>query len=209
METKVCIKCNKVKSLADFYRRPQMKDGHRNECKDCEKERIRLRRVANPEKAKERSRLYRENNPENYRKSSILYRKNNPGKTKESRQLFREKNPGYNSRRTKERKALDPEFAMMIRLRHRLSNVMRAVGGKKVDKTLELIGCTPRELCKHLAVQFQPGMGWENRHLWHIDHKQPCSSFDLTDPEQQRQCFHYTNLQPLWAEDNLKKGSHR
>ena len=61
----------------------------------------------------------------------------------------------------------------------------------------------------HLEAQFKPGMTWDNYGLkgWHVDHIRPCASFDLRDPEQQRRCFHYTNLQPLWAEENLKKGS--
>ena len=50
-------------------------------------------------------------------------------------------------------------------------------------------------------------MTWKNygRNGWHIDHILPCSSFDLTDPEQRRKCFHYTNLQPLWEIDNIRK----
>ena len=61
------------------------------------------------------------------------------------------------------------------------------------------------ELKAYLELQFTDGMTWENRGNWHIDHIRPCASFDLTDPEQQKQCFHYTNLQPLWAADNLAK----
>jgi len=57
----------------------------------------------------------------------------------------------------------------------------------------------------HLESLFLPGMSWENRHLWHIDHVLPCAAFDLTNPKEQRRCFHYTNLQPLWALDNIKK----
>ena len=73
----------------------------------------------------------------------------------------------------------------------------------------EIIGCSISELKKHLEAQFQPGMTWENRGNtgWHIDHIKPKSSFDLSDPEQQKACFHYTNLQPLWEADNLKKGA--
>jgi len=56
--------------------------------------------------------------------------------------------------------------------------------------------------------QFKPGMTWDNYgyYGWHIDHKVPCSNFDLSKPEEQYKCFHYTNLQPLWAEENLIKG---
>jgi hypothetical protein len=48
-------------------------------------------------------------------------------------------------------------------------------------------------------------MTWDNYGEWHMDHIQPCASFDQTDPEQQKICWHYTNYQPLWAEDNLRK----
>lgn len=57
-------------------------------------------------------------------------------------------------------------------------------------------------------MQFEPGMTWENYGTeWHVDHIVPCSYFDLTDPEQQRICFNYRNLQPLWAKDNLEKSN--
>ena len=63
------------------------------------------------------------------------------------------------------------------------------------------------KLKQYLEPQFKPEMNWNNHgEIWEIDHIKPCSSFDLTDTEQQKQCFHYTNLQPLWAEDNLRKG---
>ena len=58
----------------------------------------------------------------------------------------------------------------------------------------------------HLKENFTEGMTVENYGLWHIDHIKPCALFDLTDPKQQEECFHYTNLQPLWAIDNIRKG---
>ena len=65
------------------------------------------------------------------------------------------------------------------------------------------------DLKLHLENQFVDGMNWNNygKNGWHIDHIKPCASFDLTDPKQQKICFHYTNLQPLWAIDNLIKHS--
>lgn len=84
---------------------------------------------------------------------------------------------------------------------------IKHAGGKKCKSTIGLVGCEIIELKKHLESKFKPGMTWDNRGLfgWHIDHIRPCSSFDLSDPEQQKACFHYTNLQPLWWDDNLKK----
>jgi hypothetical protein len=70
----------------------------------------------------------------------------------------------------------------------------------------QLLGCTVNELAEYLESKFLPGMSWENRKLWHIDHIRPLASFDLTDPAQQRLAFHYANLQPLWARDNIRKG---
>lgn len=77
----------------------------------------------------------------------------------------------------------------------------------KAFKTAELIGCSVPELRAHLERHFLPGMTWENYGpVWHIDHVRPCASFDLSDPAQQKRCFHYTNLRPLWAIDNIRKG---
>lgn len=74
---------------------------------------------------------------------------------------------------------------------------------------MEMLGCSVEDLKTKLEAQFQSGMSWDNygRTGWHIDHIRPCASFDLSDPMQQAECFHYTNLQPLWALDNMKKGS--
>ena len=101
----------------------------------------------------------------------------------------------------------DPQQKLLNSLRSRLSNLVKK--GKKAANTVELAGCTITELRQHLETQFIDGMTWENygKHGWHVDHIRPCASFDLTNPEQQRQCFHYTNLQPLWAVDNIRKGA--
>ena len=79
---------------------------------------------------------------------------------------------------------------------------------QKSDRTIKLLGCSFSELVSYLERQFKEGMSWDNygRQGWHMDHIVPCAAFDLTDPDQQKKCFHYTNLQPLWAKDNLEKG---
>jgi hypothetical protein len=79
--------------------------------------------------------------------------------------------------------------------------------GYKKSKSEELLGCTIIFLRTYLQSKFLPTMTWKNYGSeWHIDHKIPCSSFDLTDVEQQKQCFHYTNLQPLWATTRIIDG---
>jgi hypothetical protein len=77
--------------------------------------------------------------------------------------------------------------------------------GTKDAQTIELLGCTIPELREHIEKQFFPGMTWKNYGEWVIDHKIPCCSFDLMNPEHQRLCFHYVNLRPYWASDNLIK----
>lgn len=106
----------------------------------------------------------------------------------------------------KKKAAQDPCFRLVSRVRGRINHALR--GTKKVRPSGLLLGCSPEEFKSHIESLWLPGMSWDNYGLfgWHIDHKKPCCAFDLTDPEQQRQCFHYTNLQPLWAEDNLRKG---
>jgi hypothetical protein len=69
------------------------------------------------------------------------------------------------------------------------------------------IGCALAELSAHLEKQFKNGMTWQNYGQWHIDHIIPCAKFDLTDSEQQRKCFHFSNLQPLWAIENIVKSN--
>ena len=71
---------------------------------------------------------------------------------------------------------------------------------------MELTGCSKNDLLKHLESKFTEGMTFENYGEWHIDHIRPCASFNLEDPEEQKKCFHWTNLQPLWALDNIRKG---
>jgi hypothetical protein len=81
----------------------------------------------------------------------------------------------------------------------------------KSKHTIELLGCSIKQLKNHLENKFAVGMSWDNygRDGWHIDHIKPCASFDLSKPEEQKKCFHYTNLQPLWAKDNRIKNKYQ
>jgi len=90
------------------------------------------------------------------------------------------------------------------------SRVWQALKGlSKGKKTLELLSCSVLELKTHLEAKFQPSMTWDNYGFygWHIDHIKPLSAFDLSNPEQLKKACHHSNLQPLWAKDNLSKGS--
>ena len=105
------------------------------------------------------------------------------------------------------RKRTDPSFKLKHQLRNRIWIALKRTGSHKSAHTMELIGCTIDELWTHLESKFKPWMTRENHGVWHVDHIKACAKFDLTDPVQQRQCFHWSNLQPLWAHENLSKGS--
>lgn len=107
----------------------------------------------------------------------------------------------------RERRKTDVIFRLQCNLRRRLNKALIDQGAYKLDKSVNLFGCTPRILREHIENQFTEGMSWENYGKWHLDHILPCVSFDLYKESEQKKCFHYTNLQPLWAEDNLKKGA--
>jgi len=80
-------------------------------------------------------------------------------------------------------------------------------GKLKSSRTEDLLGCSFTFLRFWLESKFLPNMSWENYGDWHVDHIRPLASFDLTDPKQQALAFHFLNLQPLWAKDNLSKGA--
>jgi hypothetical protein len=105
-----------------------------------------------------------------------------------------------------------PEVRLRHHLRSRLYSALH--GSKRNGSAVDNLGCTIDELRQYLESKFLPGMSWDNwgrtndlYKTWHIDHIVPLSSFDLTDLEQLNKACHYTNLQPLWSEDNLSKGN--
>jgi hypothetical protein len=106
-----------------------------------------------------------------------------------------------------ERAGNDIDFKLRGVLRARVRAAITRTGGDKSHKTMGLIGCSIERLRQHLEAKFTDGMTWDNHGEWHIDHIKPCAAFDLTCERQQRECFNYTNLQPLWAVDNLTKGA--
>jgi hypothetical protein len=120
----------------------------------------------------------------------------------EHRHQKRINNKTYFSNRLKK----DIKFKISCALRSRLFHALK--NNQKRGSAVRDLGCTIEQLKLHLESLFLPGMNWDNYglHGWHIDHIVPISSFDITNPEQLKKACHYTNLQPLWAEDNLRKG---
>ena len=100
-----------------------------------------------------------------------------------------------------------PKYIILRALRRRLSETVRKVGANKKVSTMGMLGCSAEDFKNYLENKFREGMIWENYGTWHIDHVYPCASFDLTKDEEQKRCFHYTNLQPLWAKENIKKSN--
>lgn len=100
----------------------------------------------------------------------------------------------------------DLNFRLKHCLRTRIRHSINSQNVSKSNKTPELVGCSIMNLKTHLESKFTEGMTFENYGEWHIDHIRPCASFNLEDPEEQKKCFHWTNLQPLWALDNIRKG---
>lgn len=130
---------------------------------------------------------------------------------KRNKELFLQNPEKYRAQRAafqrRYRQIPDRKFAMGQQNRIRIA--LKSQNIKKRNKTIELIGCSFSDLRKHLESLFWVGMKWENhgRRGWHVDHIIPIAKFDLTDPDQQKICFHYTNMQPMWWRENLKKGN--
>lgn len=178
-----------------------------------------IRRESNKEKRAATWQAWYKNNRERERLRRAKYKAENKDLLKEKRKAWTLANPEHvrelnrkSKKRTqaksleyqKRRYATDPNF--------RLSRLMRCgiwrmakFGWKKTGKTQEYIGCTFLELRAHLERGFKPGMSWDNHGLWEIDHITPLSWFDLTDEKQARAAWHYTNLQPLWKNENWTK----
>lgn len=165
-------------------------------CLKCQKERRRLYYLNNKEHELKINKLWKENNVERAKQVYKNWIKNNPEKKNSNQRKYR-----------KNRKERDPMFRVLSNLRTRIHTVLTAKHIVKEATTKKLTGCTLEYLKNYLEKKFKDGMSWDNYGQWHIDHIRPCASFNLLDPIEQKICFHYTNLQPLWAEDNLKKSN--
>lgn len=227
---KKCTKCYKEKDVCFFGKDSKTKDGLKLYCKDCRSQESKIYRSKNSIKiseyhkknySKKRDEILQRNNlwlSENKEKKKEIDRKYREEKNElivNNRIKFFEKKPHiksiyqkkyYNNNKEKIKiKNGDPWNRFKHNVRSRLSKYLIINNIKKYNTTFHIIGCTPEFLKEHLRKQFIHGMSWDNYGKWHIDHIIPLSSAN-NEGEVYKLC-HYTNLQPLWAEDNLKKSN--
>jgi hypothetical protein len=206
---KICIKCKLEKVLEKFYKLPSSKDGYNTRCKKCiliEQDKYRkenretiLKRKKehyynNKKEILEKQKIKRNNNIENFRSNRKKYKELNKERIRE-----------YNKNYSANRRLIDLNFKILGNLRNRLRLAIH--NNQKSGTTLDLIDCDIEFLKKHLESQFKEGMNWENYGTyWSIEHNKACCLFDLSDPIQQKECFHWKNLSALTISENSRKG---
>jgi len=161
--------------------------------------------IKNKEKLLKQHKDWKESHKKEIQRWTKKYIDKNRKKISEYQKKWRKKNKKRINLLRRNRKLIDIGYKIECNLRRRLHHALK--GNNKSKKTLELLGCSIDFLKKHIENQFTEGMNWDNYGKWEIDHIIPCAKFDLSIFEEQKKCFHYTNLQPLWELDNLKKAA--
>lgn len=206
---KICSKCALSKTLDFFSLNKRGLHGRRAECKSCQK----IYRVVNKGKIKSLNKQWKKANPPSSR-SLDQQEKIKQYKRNYHQQIYKnlsnlEKLELRKRKKEFEYKKRRSSLVYKIKgvLRSRLNQAIK--NNQKVGSAVRDLGCSIEELKKHLESQFKLGMTWDNwsKSGWHIDHIEPLSSFNLTDPYQLKRACYYTNLQPLWAKDNLRKSN--
>lgn len=213
---KECIKCHNIKDIKEYNIQSKRKDGYNAICREClkiESQKYIVHKEYNVEEGYkictkcEIPKLFEKFNKAKLGKFGLN------AECKECRkELYNQwlDNGGreWNNQYKKDRKAIDPQFKIKILLRGRLSDALKKhIKGGKITKNhsaLILIDCTIEFLIQYIESLWLPEMNWSNHGtIWEIDHIRPCADFNLEDEEQQRQCFHYSNLQPLFITTSL------
>jgi hypothetical protein len=204
---KRCCDCREIKATSLFYANCASKDGLQYRCKECSKRAATLWRVNNTDQNNGTRRARYARDPQRFRNERNEHRKNNLEHERLTDRLWCEKNvekrKASKSKTQKKAWRENPEFRLMQNWRGRIARVIAGKNGGSED----FLGCTWDQFLGHLEILFTPGMSWDNYGEWHVDHIRPLSRFNLSDPAQQRAAFHWSNHQPLWAEDNLSKGA--
>jgi hypothetical protein len=212
MEKKICSSCSIEKEIIEFGKDKNKKDGLKNVCKDCRKIESKNRYLEN----REYFTNYRETNRDEILLKLKIWRENNPEKRKEyyQKNIDKEKNYSIEYRKNNKeyyriyqniRYSNDDLYKLRKLITSRISKKINKINEDNTQKTIEILGCSISFLKTFIETQFKDGMSWENHGLfgWHIDHKIPLSSAK-NSLELEKLC-HYTNLQPLWAEENISK----
>jgi len=181
---KVCTKCKIEKSYSEFNKEKKAKNGLRSKCKSCRKK-------------------YRQENKEHIKKWHTKYYKHNRKRIIRQNKKYKVDNKELYNKYYRERKKTEPLFKLKCNLRSRTNMAFKSKGYSKNTKTQEMLGVDWEVAKQHIERQFTKGMNWDNYGEWHIDHIIPLSS--AKTPERLKQLCHYTNLQPMWAEENLSK----
>lgn len=173
---------------------------------------VRKWRLKYPERYKASAEKYRKNHREICKaRCKSWYARNSERSKKETRawMLSHPEQHKANKRALHQKNKHIPAYRIEKTLRSRLYNALKHRLGLKAKKTMALLGCPIADFVIYLESKFQPGMTWDNYgkglDRWHVDHIIPCALFDMTRPEHQKICFHFSNQQPLWAIDNMRK----
>ena len=215
IELKHCYKCDDWLELCNFSKNKQRWDNLDNRCNFCykkyvidNKEKIMLKKKEYKENNKEKIKEWKNNNKEKisqYNKNYLSkYREVNKEELAKKQQEYYQVNKKEINKRRNESINKNPVKKIQRNLRSRVN--VGLTGKCKSEKTKQLLGCTIDELKIYLEKQFTEGMTWDNYGEWHVDHILPVSKFDITNEIEQHVCFHYQNLQPLWAKENISKG---
>ena len=216
---KTCTKCNVEQPLDNFSKDSKGKFGVKSRCKVCIKEydteynkatidKTQQYYINNKERINKQSKQYYVLNREELLEKQTQYGKDNPEIRRKATAKYLKSNPEYYNSYRKQRYNNDPQFKLRIILGNRLNEVLKKNKTYKISNIIKLLGCSLDEVKEYLEKQFTANMSWKNHGIyWEVDHILPCDSFDLSDIEQQKQCFHYTNLQPLIKTDNRIKSN--
>ena len=206
---KKCYKCQNIKELSEFGKLSSSKDGYKYDCKSCRKE----YNAANSEKIREKNKEYYEANKEALLTKNKEYREKNIDAINIQRKEYRNREDVKQHRQQKNKEYL-PIRKESIKARRqndinfRVSEILRSKFNREIkrNKYSEFLGCTIEFFQKWIEYNFENDMNWSNiGKVWHIDHILPINRFDLTDTNNIKICYHWTNLQPLLAKDNMSK----
>lgn len=204
---KYCSRCDKFKPFSYFTKDESRRSGLCSFCKSCaKKDRHARKKVISTcrDRHKSERRIWEKEYRKEHRKRLIEYSRKYYV-TNKARLLIEQKE--YSRIYIPNKLKTDISFRIAHYLRCRVYSALK--GNCKSQSTLKLLGCSIKHLRAYLERQFKPRMTWKNYGKWHVDHMRPCASFDLSKPSEQKKCFNYRNLQPLWADENIKKGSKR